>query len=284
MQPLTFSCSTCGKLMGVPPELAGRQVRCPHCQAVVVAPPARGPAPVPVVPPPPRPATPEPTFAPAPNPVQPPAPPAAFDKTVSMTPNELEQEGMSAGGGDFQFTAPREGVESIFGDPDEGDDSLFASPKAAGLGGFSPTEDNHPTPAAPLKSPTLPAPQPVRPQPMAAPPMPQPFPAPAPPWPAQPVPVQPVPVQVAAAGQAPVASVGPAGVVLDDLGTTPRPTARYRAAAKSAFPWQLAVIGALIGYGFLMTVLAFWGWFLRSPAPSKPDPTPIKSTQNPKKR
>src|SRR5690349_9534029 len=132
MQPLTFSCATCGKLMGVPPELAGRQVRCPHCQAVVVAPTA--PAPVAVAPPP----TTAPTFAPAPNPF--PAPPAAFDKTVAMPPNELKHEEppqSPAELGDFQFTAPREGVESIFGDPDEGDDSLFASPKAAGLQGFS---------------------------------------------------------------------------------------------------------------------------------------------------
>lgn len=48
MQPLTFPCAACGRLMGVGMESAGRPVRCPHCQQVVTAPipvPATAPTP-----------------------------------------------------------------------------------------------------------------------------------------------------------------------------------------------------------------------------------------------
>ena len=38
MQPLTFPCAACGRLMGVGMESTGRPVRCPHCQQVVTAP------------------------------------------------------------------------------------------------------------------------------------------------------------------------------------------------------------------------------------------------------
>jgi hypothetical protein len=44
MQPVTFKCGHCGNLMAVGDEFLGRQVRCPHCQQVVVAPPAPQPA------------------------------------------------------------------------------------------------------------------------------------------------------------------------------------------------------------------------------------------------
>ena len=47
MQTVNFQCGHCGKLMGVGSEYLGQQVRCPHCQQVVVAPP-----PAPVNPPP----------------------------------------------------------------------------------------------------------------------------------------------------------------------------------------------------------------------------------------
>jgi DNA-directed RNA polymerase subunit RPC12/RpoP len=46
MQPVQFPCGHCGKLMAVIVEHRGRQVRCPHCQQVVVAPPPAAPAPV----------------------------------------------------------------------------------------------------------------------------------------------------------------------------------------------------------------------------------------------
>jgi hypothetical protein len=38
MQPVTFKCGHCDNLMAVGAEFLGRQVRCPHCQQVVVAP------------------------------------------------------------------------------------------------------------------------------------------------------------------------------------------------------------------------------------------------------
>jgi hypothetical protein len=38
MQTVNFQCGHCGKLMGVSGEFLGQQVRCPHCQQVVVAP------------------------------------------------------------------------------------------------------------------------------------------------------------------------------------------------------------------------------------------------------
>jgi DNA-directed RNA polymerase subunit RPC12/RpoP len=38
MQTVNFKCGHCGNLMGVSAEYLGQQVRCPHCQQVVVAP------------------------------------------------------------------------------------------------------------------------------------------------------------------------------------------------------------------------------------------------------
>ena len=38
MQTVQFQCGHCGKLMGVGSEHLGQQVRCPHCQQIVVAP------------------------------------------------------------------------------------------------------------------------------------------------------------------------------------------------------------------------------------------------------
>jgi hypothetical protein len=52
MQTVNFQCGHCGKLMAVGSDFLGLQVRCPHCQQVVVAPP---PAPAP--PPEPGPAS-----------------------------------------------------------------------------------------------------------------------------------------------------------------------------------------------------------------------------------
>jgi hypothetical protein len=44
MQTVNFQCGSCNNLMGVSSEFLGQQVRCPHCQAVVVAPAAPTPA------------------------------------------------------------------------------------------------------------------------------------------------------------------------------------------------------------------------------------------------
>src|SRR3954468_5525969 len=43
MQTVNFQCGHCGNLMGVSVEFLGQQVRCPHCQQVVVAPASAGP-------------------------------------------------------------------------------------------------------------------------------------------------------------------------------------------------------------------------------------------------
>ncbi len=42
MQTVNFKCGHCGNLMGVSTDFLGQQVRCPHCQKVVVAPAAKG--------------------------------------------------------------------------------------------------------------------------------------------------------------------------------------------------------------------------------------------------
>ena len=67
MQTVNFKCGHCGNLMAVGTDFLGQQVRCPHCQQVVLAPPpAAAPAPPPFVPVPvpPPPVPPEPTFKP----------------------------------------------------------------------------------------------------------------------------------------------------------------------------------------------------------------------------
>lgn len=47
MQPAQFQCGHCGQLMAVNNENLGQQVRCPHCQQIVVAPPPAPPAELP---------------------------------------------------------------------------------------------------------------------------------------------------------------------------------------------------------------------------------------------
>jgi hypothetical protein len=47
MQTVNFQCGHCGNLMAVGTDHLGQQVRCPHCQQVVVAPPPAAPAPGP---------------------------------------------------------------------------------------------------------------------------------------------------------------------------------------------------------------------------------------------
>ncbi|HEY7424226.1 MAG TPA: hypothetical protein VH682_08335 [Gemmataceae bacterium] len=55
MQTVNFQCGHCGKLMGVGSEHLGQQVRCPHCQQIVIAPPPPAePPPAPEAAPPPE--------------------------------------------------------------------------------------------------------------------------------------------------------------------------------------------------------------------------------------
>ena len=61
MQTVNFQCGHCGNLMAVGTDNLGQQVRCPHCQQVVVAPP---PEPAPAPAPAPGPGAAETTFQP----------------------------------------------------------------------------------------------------------------------------------------------------------------------------------------------------------------------------
>lgn len=93
MQTVNFQCGHCGNLMAVSTEYLGRQVRCPTCQQVVLAPTSATPAPIPE-----QVATPEPLPLP-----DPPAPPP-----------------------EIQFTGIEQS-EDIFHTPSETEDALFAT-------------------------------------------------------------------------------------------------------------------------------------------------------------
>src|SRR5580700_10530438 len=47
MNNIQFKCGQCGNLMAVGPALLGKQVRCPHCRQVVLAPTSIPAAPAP---------------------------------------------------------------------------------------------------------------------------------------------------------------------------------------------------------------------------------------------
>jgi len=107
--PVNFSCGHCGNLMAVGDEHLGQQVRCPHCQQVVVAPAAANAAPV---------------ATPVPGPVASPAPTVTY----------LAPQGPGAAFNDpalydanFSISPPRE-EESIFTRQSEGHEDLFADP------------------------------------------------------------------------------------------------------------------------------------------------------------
>src|SRR4051794_17013317 len=80
METVNFQCGHCGKLMAVTTQMLGRQVRCPHCQQVVLAP-AQSPAPRPSL---------------------------VEDATLSVTEEH-----------DSIFTPPSEAAEDLFGDAPE---------------------------------------------------------------------------------------------------------------------------------------------------------------------
>lgn len=102
MQTVKFSCAQCGKPMAVGSDLLGKQVRCPHCKQVIVAPATAAAPPVP---------------APVPDP--PPVP-------VPSPAGQVEPV--------FRVPPPRNNDEegSIFGAEEEGDD-LFNAPPGATL-------------------------------------------------------------------------------------------------------------------------------------------------------
>ena len=123
--------------MGVSADFLGKQVRCPHCRQVVLAPTAASAPATPVAPPP---APPPVAVAPPPPPKPAPPPPP-----VSTEP-ELPQ---------FNFPTAREGVDSILGDPNESEDDVFGTQPGTRLLN-NPYEP--PAPAAPPRPAPPPAP------------------------------------------------------------------------------------------------------------------------------
>jgi hypothetical protein len=104
--------------MGVPAELLGKQVRCPHCKQVVLAPlsagaPAASTAPAA----PPQPA-PVPTSVP--QPIRIVSPPPAAPKPAPLPQPEPELPV-------FNVPPRKESADSIMSEPDESDDEVFAS-------------------------------------------------------------------------------------------------------------------------------------------------------------
>lgn len=118
--------------MGVPAELLGRQVRCPHCKQVVVAPTSVGPA-----------AAPDPAPLPPPPPV--PDPGAVTMQPVSNRPAPPEPELRP-----FNIPQQKEGADSILSEPNESDDEVFGgSHPGQRLSTLPPLEPEPPAPAPP---------------------------------------------------------------------------------------------------------------------------------------
>jgi hypothetical protein len=115
--------------MGVSADFLGKQVRCPHCRQVVLAPSAATAPGAPMAPPPPAP-------APRPQPV--------------ATEPDLPQ---------FSVPAAREGTDSILGDPNESEDDVFGTQPGTRLitGPFDPQAQQTPVPPP---APPRPAPLP----------------------------------------------------------------------------------------------------------------------------
>lgn len=164
--------------MGVPADLLGKQVRCPHCKQVVLAPatvgPAPAPVPVPVAPPPPPVPVPVPVTqpaavqappvpVPAPVPVVPPAPPLQPVLIVSPPPPAAPAPVPAPAPQPdadlpvFNIPTRKEGADSILSAPDESDDEVFGSHPGARLRTVPPIDLREPDPPAPAPAP-LPAP------------------------------------------------------------------------------------------------------------------------------
>jgi hypothetical protein len=81
MQTINFQCGHCRKIMGVQAAYLGKQVRCPHCQQVVLAP-TQAPAPVPAAAAP----------APVPPPSSPPPPGRVGDEHDSIFGEQIDDD------------------------------------------------------------------------------------------------------------------------------------------------------------------------------------------------
>lgn len=108
MQPLTFACPKCGRRMGVGLELMGKQVRCPHCRQIVVAPANQSGKSLAAV--------------------------HADTPARSQRPTPPEAVGTDSAADEFpmQFApAPREGSESIFSEEGASEDCALGAAAAA---------------------------------------------------------------------------------------------------------------------------------------------------------
>lgn len=258
--------------MGVPAELVGRQVRCPHCKQVLTAPaggaPPAVPPPAPVVVPPP----PEPELAPpAPEP-------------------ELRA---------FNIPLRRESADSILSEPDESDDEVFGSQQGSRLPVLPPPDAPPPPPPAPEPAPApedpfgfgpapgpkpfvtdtafdLPPSEPVAPQPVEAPHAPagsnpfMDFDEPPPPTPVPtPVPVPvlvPTPVVPAAAKESPDDEPPHQKKKRrdDNDGRDAKPSYAARTRPAEGGGGKNVLLLVLAGYALVATGLAVYGLFFKS--------------------
>lgn len=282
MPQTTFPCPFCGKKMGVGPELLGRQVRCPHCKQVVLAP--AGPA---APPPPPvvmaSPALPTPPARPSPVPGLPPGLP------VFNIPSPDEQDsifGAAPPSGDAVFGYDAQTVP-VMPPP------LTPPPPPVVAPVLPPPVAAAPPPADPFAGYTAGStyPTPVSfPVPVLLPPAPPPA-APANPWaalaPPPAPPVYPPPVPVPVLVPVPVPEPEPMEAVIaddeppppprrerrperDDRDRDDRRPERPRPAAAGGGGGMVFKVGffLLVPYALLMTVLAAYGLFGRSGVPS----------------
>jgi len=156
--------------MGVPGELLGKKVRCPHCKQVVLAPaagtaapaapsapaaiprtptPDPFPLPVPLPPPPPPapPTPPAPVVVSAPEPVSPPAsPPVAVTPPVIPPSAPEPSTSPNSEAPLFNFSKKKEGADSILSDENESEDEVFGSTPGPRLPMLRPV-DSHGLPA-----------------------------------------------------------------------------------------------------------------------------------------
>ncbi len=196
--------------MGVPAELLGKQVRCPHCKQVVLAPVTAGPAPAPAAVAPPAPLPPAPVLQPpppAPAPIPAPVPePQPVAVAPPPAPPPVPEPDLPV----FNIPVRKEGADSILSEPNESDDEVFGSHPGIRLPVLPPLDATPPPAPAPVPPP---APAPVSaspfafdtgpialpppvPAPVAVAPIPAPAPPPAPVWVAPaPAPLPPPPAQ-----------------------------------------------------------------------------------------
>ncbi|MBM3981159.1 MAG: hypothetical protein FJ304_12895 [Planctomycetes bacterium] len=170
--------------MGVPADLLGKQVRCPHCKQVVLAPltvgPATGPVPVPVpVAPPPPPPVPVPVPVPVlvqppvpvPVPVAPPPPVVPLQPVMIVPPPPvpvpvpvpvpIPVPQPEADLPVFNIPTRKEGADSILSEPDESDDEVFGSHPGGRVRTLSPLDLSPVAHTTPPVEPPVPAPLPA---------------------------------------------------------------------------------------------------------------------------